>query len=151
MREEIKSAEWLENCAKCMEDEGLDRENNARHFRAGADAIRYYLAALTDPAPTDAEAQEALDDFKDLNEEFGAVRRGIDCGGDIALAVSSLEKIAVWCNRASRALSRPAVDLGMVLDALLNLRDASMSSGYPHEAIKLAEKAIAHLEAAGVK
>lgn len=45
----------------------------------------------------------------------------------------------------------PAVDLGMVLEALRDLRSAAMSSSYPHEAIKQAEQAISHLEAAGVK
>lgn len=35
-----ESAVWLDDCAEGMEEEGLDRENNARHFRAGAKAIR---------------------------------------------------------------------------------------------------------------
>ncbi|TXH12911.1 MAG: hypothetical protein E6R03_12110 [Hyphomicrobiaceae bacterium] len=39
----IESADWLEDCAEVMEEEGLDRENNSRHFRAGANAIRATL------------------------------------------------------------------------------------------------------------
>lgn len=41
----IESADWLEDCADCMDDEGLDRDNHARHFRAGANAIRATLTA----------------------------------------------------------------------------------------------------------
>lgn len=45
----IESADWLEDCADCMDDEGLDRDNHARHFRAGANAIRAALTAKQEP------------------------------------------------------------------------------------------------------
>ena len=45
----IESADWLEDCADCMDDEGLDRDNHARHFRAGANAIRATLDRLSAP------------------------------------------------------------------------------------------------------
>lgn len=49
-----ESAQWLEDCAECMEEEGLDRENNARHFRAGAKAIRAALQGVEEVEVDDA-------------------------------------------------------------------------------------------------
>lgn len=63
-------------------------------------------AALPDDRAKDLT--DVLKDFKTLNEAFGAIRRGIDCGGSISLAVSSLEEVAVWCNRANTLLGGKA-------------------------------------------
>jgi len=65
----IESADWLEDCADCMDDEGLDRDNHARHFRAGANAIR---AALTAP-DVNAELLEALKEVRDAIRTEGVL------------------------------------------------------------------------------
>ncbi len=49
----IDSANWLNNVAEQMEDEGLDRENNSRHLRAGASAILNSIPKPIETAPTD--------------------------------------------------------------------------------------------------
>lgn len=51
------SAQYLDDAAECMEQEGLDRENNARHYRAGAAALRR-LEQLTQWQPIEAAPRE---------------------------------------------------------------------------------------------
>ena len=55
----MESTQWIEDCAEGMEEEGLDRENNARHFRTGA---KYIRAALQTP-PVQERKRVDLDNF----------------------------------------------------------------------------------------
>lgn len=69
MKEEIESAKWLENCAESMEEEGLDRDNNARHFRAGAEAIRYMSQPSVDLAMVLDALQFLIKGCEDLEKD----------------------------------------------------------------------------------
>lgn len=81
------SADWLENCAECMEDEGLDRDNNATHFRNGAKALRNQttlVAALVNarkcmcdlidtdvPMSTKLELNAAVNEIEEVLKHIG--------------------------------------------------------------------------------
>ncbi len=61
-----ESITYLTDMAECMEDEGLDRENNARHYRMVCQAAQAHAATLKNAPVTNAseDVREAVAYFR---------------------------------------------------------------------------------------
>lgn len=119
MTTQDESAQWLDDCAECMEDEGLDRENNARHFRAGAKAIRTLLQQAAEPLPSAGEVSPTA-------WIVGEVLLHTEIKAKQVAAQTGLQAIPLYKNYQSETLKKAAQEYMNAVSAL------GEHSGYNH-------------------